>query len=144
MKKRLLIFACILFAVFLRHRWVYREMSYPFSQPEEEMVGIEIIHFQEAFPFNEITTIVDIPLSDQKEFLSEFKKVMCQKKMDPSQQVLNGNMIRITYRDQSIEMIAYSTAFYYPTSGDPCFPHYHFDDQEFSCFVDSVIQAAQD
>lgn len=116
------------------------QRQYEFAQPAENIVRIEIIctpEFSTVSPENlkKMESIITIKSEQWADFLDEFRGIPCFAYFNDPAQTILGNAIRITYYDETCEIICRYSGLYLRPDGTQYYPLRYFDGTEFEAFI---------
>ena len=122
-----------------------KQITYPLSQSSDAIVTIEIVTIHDYriintgnFDMIEISTTIDS--TEHAAFLTAFESLCCYDSYGPSQECLEGNAVRFTYRDGAFEIVGAETSFYCNAEYDWSYSPYYFDYDEFNCFLGEIVR----
>ena len=120
------------------------EPVYPFSQPFENIERIEIIEeppykFTPQNQLHNLDAIVTVERDQWSDFISDFKKIPCDRYFFDPAGAIHGYAIRITYSDGGYEYICEYSGLHIKADGDWDYPSYYFDRDLFDSFIKTAI-----
>lgn len=134
--KRLVLIVISLLAFFLCS--CNENLNYPFMQPSKDITGIDIIYvdgYRDYKSYDHLEAIHSIAPEQWSIFIDSLNKITCKKQSYEPYYSLSGNVIRITYADDSYEVISRYTGAQFSADGDLRYPVIYFDSEEFDEFI---------
>ena len=139
--KKVIIFV-LLIVVSVLSFWFCQNIDkqYPFSQPQEEITGIEIVEIKDYRIINkgyyeEIVTKKVLAPTEFDLFLSEFDRLYCREYLNVSPQVVEGAAIRVIYQDGAFDIVSIYSGFCCSADKEWSYPDYYFVPDEFNDFL---------
>ena len=113
-------------------------LNYPFMQPFENITGIDIIYvdgYRDYKTYDHLEAIRSIEPEQWSFFIDNLNSITCKKHGYEPYYSLSGSVIRITYADNSYEVISQHTGAQFFADGDLKYPAIRFDSEEFKEFI---------
>lgn len=115
-----------------------KNLNYTFMQPIEDITGIDIIYvdgYRDYKSYDQLEATHSVEPEQWNLFIDSLKKVTCKKQSYEPYYSLSGIVIRITYADDSYELISRYTGAQFSADGDLRYPVIRFDSEEFDEFI---------
>lgn len=122
------------------------QRHYLFSQQIENIDNIEIVYidpFSAITEYDQLESIATISSEQWESFIHDFHAIPCSAYFLDPYQAIEGNVIRITYKDGGYEVISEYSGLQITSNGEWKYPPYYFDSQAFNSFVEATIRNAE-
>jgi len=114
-------------------------------QSFENITSIDILYidgYSNYRTYDHLEAVYTIPPERWGTFADSLNKITCKKQSYEPSYSLQGNVIRIIYKDGSYEVISQHTGAQFFVNDYQKYPHIRFDKEEFNEFINSVISVA--